>query len=198
MNSSLRKLKVGNLVGFRETFRWRSNTISRHNPGETFWIVQTSLHKEKFLLFLKYKMLLDQAHAIEQQCLLDLPMTLRDNLFIDSLLAKRRNNVPLEILWPRIITLSQLYGLPALTPQVYKEWSGRFPYCVEEFDRPARKPKKYSGYVRNPSSVGSKRRLPRQELIPEDSVEEYVRDVSFLEYLTVGVLKGRSVSFATS
>jgi hypothetical protein len=140
-------------------------------------------------------MIYQEAHIVEQRCLLDSPFALGDELFVNMLIAYRRNNVPVELLLKRGKYLAQLYELPWLSEETYRMWDKQQSYHIQEFDSPTRKPKKYSGYVRNSSAVGSKRGRPRIELIPSFNVEEYDRDIDFLEFLTVGELMGRSVSF---
>jgi hypothetical protein len=119
---------------------------------------------------------------------------LRDQVFIDSLLANKINKVPLDTLIIRLDYLVQKFGIPFLEFKTYREYSKRFEYKIREIDSPLRKPKKYSGWVKNSSSVGSKRFGPRREPIPSFNVKEIVHDLSFLEFLTVGELMGRSVS----
>jgi len=196
MSTSPREFRLGKpLVGPRRTLRWASSTVSKNNPGKTFWVIETLLRKGKLLAFLKERLLRGEASQIEIQCILDEPGTLRDQLFYNSLLAKNNLGVPLDILRPRMKTLSSVFGLISpLSESKYQEWLKRFPILIREYDNPTRPPKKFSGYVRNASSVGSKRRTPRAELLTEDTLEEYFSEFNFLEYLAVGELMGRSVT----
>jgi len=189
MNSSLRQFVNNWSSGPRRTLRWGSNTVSRYNSGKTFWIVETKLRKETFIRLLRTKYLWGLAKPIEVQALLDEPSSLRNTIFTDSLLAKQINKVPLVKLWPRIGYLHSLGKVSFMSTKAF-ECIVNFPYRITEYDIPIRPPKKYSGYVRNPSAVGAKRRIQRQPEIPEKVVEEYVQECSFLEFLTVGDLLG--------
>jgi len=184
----------GNIVGPHRTLRWGSSTLPLNEIGKTFWSIETPLRKEKFLLLMKMKFLENDLCPILTQCLLDEPSSLRDELFVSSAIAARKNNVPLDKLWPRIEFIADLLNKPQFKKIILKQWENRFPYRVREYDVPTRKPKKFSGYVRNSSSVGSKRRLPRMEPDPETLQWDSGEKLDVLTFLTVGELKGHSVS----
>jgi hypothetical protein len=139
---------------------------------------------------------MEETDAIELRCLLDEPSVLRDQLFIDILISRKQ--VSLQLLLKRIAYLKQLFPINFIDLKTYRQYEKQFVYRIREIDIPTRKPKKYSGWVRNSSAVGSKRSGPRRELIPSFNVEENVQDFSFLEFLTVGELMGRSVSLKHS
>jgi len=192
MSSSLRQFVNGKFAGPRRTLRWGSTTISTYNPGKTSWVIETRLRRSTFLRLLKTKELWDLNTPLETQALLDEPGTLRDVLFTDSLIAKRRFGTELGILWPRIEYLQILGNVSFFSPRGLNNVKGQT-FRITEYDNPIRPPKKYSGYVRNPSSVGSKRRLPRQILDIEEAFEEYADETSFLEFLTVGRILGTTL-----
>lgn len=194
--TSLAVLRNGQIKGPRHELHWWSSTPSKMNPGQTFWFVTSRNSKDKFLLLLKYKELVGEIEKVEQRCLFDQLGTLRDELFLASLTAHRVNNVPLKSLLGRVEFLAKLYDLPFLTSKDYQAQKGQ-PYEIREIDLPTRRPKKYSGWVRNSSAVGSKRSGPKIEPDVKFGFEEYVREFNFLEFLTVGELMGRSVSFST-
>jgi len=130
----------------------------------------------------------------EQRYLFDNFEVLRDQVFIDSLIANKVNKVPLKLLKTRLDYLVQKFGINFLESNTYEKYKTQFVYKIREIDSPSRKPKKYSGWVKNSSSVGSKRQGPRREPIPGFNVKEIVRESSYLEFLTVGELMGRPVS----
>jgi len=188
--TSLRSVGLVPTKGALHVLRWESTTATKYNSGNTIWIVESPWRKQKFLGFMRTKMLFDLCSPLEMQMLLDEPSSLRDTLFIDSLLAKKQFKVPLGILWPRIGQLHSL-GYESFVSQInLNDFQKRFVYRITEFDKSNRPPKKYSGYVRNSSAVGSKRGLPRREPIPAISVTEYADKINFLEFLTVGRFLG--------
>jgi hypothetical protein len=190
MSSSLRSVGSVPTKGSLHVLRWGSSTNSKYKSGKTSWVIESPWRKQTFLHFMKTKYLWGLATPMEAQMLLDEPGSLRDTLFLQSLLAKEENRVPLSILWPRIGILDQLGYKSFINFKVFDDLERRFVFRVTEYDHRLRPPKKYSGYVRSPSGVGSKRGLPRREPVPAISVEEYALESDFLGFLTVGSFMG--------
>lgn len=189
----LSKFERGNYLGGGfYTHRWRSSTSPKYNPGISYWIVNSRLKKHKFIRFLQMRVLFEETSEVEQRCLYDAPGVLNDNLFISALRAKI-TGVNLNILSIRLNSLSLLTGLPRLDLPLLRTWEKICVYSIQEFSRAIRKPKKYSGYVRSPSSVGSRRTTKRT--LPDPEIVEWssVKEIDFLSALTVGEFHGESL-----
>lgn len=117
--------------------------------------------------------------------MLDAPGVLRDDLFIDALRAWK-TDVPKKILWQRLATLQRLLLRPQWEPNLYYTYNGSIAYEMVEARSPIRKSKKFSGYVRNSSSVGSKKRSASFDLEPENFEWTDIVVYDFYSYLTVG------------
>jgi len=193
MEYLLREFVKGPFAGPRRTMRWSSSTKSKHHSGKTFWSIESRFRKFKFLQYLQMRVLYGKAEIDEIRCLVDGISFQKERLFFDALRASQ-SGIPVQLLSQRLASLSQLLGLPRLDKHLFDTWKNCV-YRLREFDVPIRPPKKYSGYVRSPSSVGSKRRLLRQDLIAETVEWNISEELDYYEFLTVGELRGRSVSF---
>jgi len=131
------------------------------------------------------KVLLGEANAIERNCCYDAPGTLEDDLFIDALRAWK-TDVPKRILWQRLQQIQRLLARQEWSQNLYYTYEGIMAYEIEEVRLSIRKVKKYSGYVRNSSAVGSKRKSNLS--IPEPERFEWNSDVNlnYYHFLTVG------------
>lgn len=123
----------------------------------------------------------------EQRLLFDAPGVLRDDLFL-ALLRAKNSTVPKNILEARLQQLQRLQGQPIWEMNLLRTFDGVLSYEISEILKPIRKGKKYSGYVRNSSAVGSKRGFGQARPEPEtfEWTTEYTID--YYEYLTVGRL----------
>lgn len=175
---------VKKLGPFR-THKWKSSNTSPNTLTETFWNVKTQFRKFNFIQYLKLKVLLGEANLLETRLCYDAPGVLQDNLYCDALRAWR-TDVPKHILWQRLQALQRLEGLPEWHSNLLNTWNGVIRYEIEEIRCSIRKVKKYSGYVRNSSSVGSKR--GSQTYRPEPESFEWTTNVEkdYYQFLTVG------------
>jgi len=126
------------------------------------------------------KSLMNLCTSIEYRLLLDWPGVLEDNLFIDALRAKREG-VQLETLFQRIRWVQELDDIDPWGINLYFTLDGVIRYHILEERKTIRPVKKYSGYVRNSSAVGSKRKS--QFVRPEAESFEWVEDVK-IDYYT--------------
>jgi len=174
------------LRGFRE-YRWRSSTIPSNNRVETFWVIRTNLRKEKFLMYMKMKLLIEGLPEDELQLLVDAPGVLNDNLFLAALRAKR-SGVSLEVLEQRLERLFNL-GLSLLIFNInlYYTLKGTARFSMFLAEKPIGKTKRFSGYVRNSSAVGSKRQS-RSNVVPEHFQWSFNVEYDYYSFLSVGEL----------
>lgn len=172
------------LKSFR-TLKWRSSNKPKNESSETFWVVRTQFRRQKFLQYLQMKRLLDLCSDFELRCLYDVPGVLEDNLYLDALRAWK-TDVPKDILWQRLQVIQRFLQRPEWSPNLFYTYDGTICYEMMETLRPIRKVKKYSGYVRNSSSVGSKRnsRLSLHE--PESFEWNSNVEIDYYSFLTVG------------
>ena len=172
-------------VDYFRTHKWKSSNNLPNTLTETFWNIRTPQRKFTFIEYLKLKVLTGQADYVEARCIYDAPGVLKDDLFIDALRAWK-TDVPRSILWQRMQSLQRLIGRPVWSLNLYYTYNKCFVYEIEEIRRSIRKVKKYSGYVRNSSAVGSKKKstisIPEPESFEWNSNVEY----DFYHFLTVG------------
>lgn len=180
----LQSVSAKNVRHFR-THRWKSSNIQPNTLTETFWNSRTPFRKFTFIKYLQIKVLLGYANLIETRCCYDAPGVLEDDLFIDALRAWK-TDVPRNILWQRLQLLQRLEGQPEWSENLYYTLDNCISYEIEEHRYSIRKVKKYSGYVRNSSAVGSKR--GSKIFMPEPESFEWTTNVEkdYYHFLTVG------------
>jgi len=157
--------------------------------NETFWIIRTNFRKDKFLMYKKLECLIEGLSVDELQMLADAPGVLNDRLFISALRAKR-TNMELNVLLDR---LQILFNLRLTNYQydlnLFYTYKGTISLQIELTERSIGKFKKFSGYVRNSSAVGSKRNSGLNRREPEDFQWNSNEEVDYFYFLTVGELK---------
>jgi hypothetical protein len=180
------KSRFGKEIKFlKHTHKWGSSSNPLTNPGKTFWIVNSNFRKHHFLQYLKMKYLFGSLNDIEMRCLFDAPGVLKDDLFVSARRAQL-SGTDNKTLGNRLCSISLMLNKPRIDLYLYKQW-GFCEYQLLEFSKPIRKPKKYSGYVRSPSSVGSKRRI-NSDLDPGIFEWSPVVQIDYYHALTVGDL----------
>lgn len=186
MLTILEQSERGKLRGYR-THKWQSSNILSNTLTETFWSVRTNFRKFTFIEYLQMKELLIGLPKIEQRCLFDAPGVMTDDLFVAALKAKTLG-VDHNTLWQRLGRLQRLLGHRTWVPNLVYTLDNCVNYEIEEQRRSIRKVKKYSGYVRNSSAVGSKRKTSIVRPDPESF--EWCSDVEidYFNYLSVGEL----------
>jgi hypothetical protein len=120
-------------------------------------------------------------------CLFDSPGSLQDELFVSLLLAKEIVSDE-DLLVERLNFLRKLKNLRPWSRNLLSTLDGVLKFRLLEQRNPIRKVPKYSGYVRNSSAVGSKRKSSFQKPDPETSEWTNIVDIDFLHFLTVGEL----------
>lgn len=172
------------LRSFR-TLTWRSSNRPKNLSTETFWVVRTPFRRQKFFQYLQMKRLLDLCSDFELRCLYDVPGVLEDNLYIDALRAWT-TDVPKDILWQRLQLMQRFLLRPEWSPNLFYTYEGTICYEMMEIQRSIRKVKKFSGYVRNSSSVGSKKSSRISLPIPESFEWNSNEEIDYYHFLTVG------------
>lgn len=180
LEQSVSKRKLRN---FR-TIHWSSSNNLPNTLTKTFWEIRSNFRKFTFIKYLQIKALSGSISLTEYRCLLDAPGVLQDDLFIDALRAWK-TDVPKNILWHRLATLQRLLLRPEWSQNLYYTLDNSITYEMYEARSPIRKGKKYSGYIRNLSQVGSKRKTGFH---PEPESFEWNTnvDIDYYQYLTVG------------
>jgi hypothetical protein len=146
-----------------------------------------------FIEYLKLKYFFGKMPSeTEVRCLFDAPGILQDNLYL-SLLMARESGVPLDTLMQRVVFLQQLLRRKPWNKNLFDTYNGCVKYELFEVRRPIRKVKKYSGYVRNPSSVGSKRSNLTTKHDPETFEWDSFEELDYYGFLTVGKFSGSAL-----
>lgn len=197
LEQSVSKRKVRN---FR-TITWGSSNNLANTLTKTFWETRTNFRKYTFIEYLQMRCLAGDCNFTEYRCMLDAPGVLRDNLFIDALRAWK-TDVPKNILWQRLAALQRLLQRQQWSLNLYYTYNGCVTYELVEARSPIRKSSKYSGYVRNSSQVGSKRRSSSNRPEPESFEWNTNGEIDYYRFLTVGDfdsgLPGTSIITLTS
>lgn len=144
-------------ITFFRDLRWKSSTSPKDKKSETFWRVRTNLRKVTFIQYMKMKAIYQGLPEDELQLLLDIPGVLEDDLFV-SVLRTRNNGKSLKDLDEKLELLFKL-GLidDQISSNLFYTIEGTIAYQIFVDEQAIRKFKKFSGYVRNSSSVGSKK-----------------------------------------
>lgn len=174
----------GILKNFRE-HRWMSSNNLPDTATKTFWIIRTPQRKFTFIEYMKLKFFFDFPSEVEWRCMVDAPGFLSDNLFISAIIAKRQVEDK-ELLLHRLNILQKLIGRKIWNENQFFTLNGVMKFSIEEIRKSIRPADKYSGYVRNSSSVGSK--SSNKIFVPEPETPEWIdtKEIDFLEFLTVG------------
>jgi len=178
-----------NLKGLRNfrNITWGSSNNIPNSRTKTFWNIQTNFRKFKFIEWLKLDSFFrEDRFSMKFRCLMDSPGILGDDLFVSSLLAKEIVSDQ-ELLLNRLNFLRSLENLRPWSRNLLSTLDGVIKFRISERRIPIRKGPKYSGYVRNPSAVGSKFHKPRN-FEPETVEWINIEDINFLHFLTVGEL----------
>lgn len=175
-----------NLKAFR-TLRWTSSNNLPDTATKTFWSINTLQRKFVFIEYMKMKMFFGNLSVFEYRCLMDAPGVLTDDLFIESLIASRQMEDK-ELLLQRLNILQRILNRQPWNFNLYYTLSGVTHFTMQECRKTIRKADKYSGYVRNSSSVGSKNSKRGSFLEPETFEWDNNEQIDFLRFLTVGEL----------
>lgn len=167
------------------TFTWKSSNNPANTLTKTFWEVRTNVRKHTFIRYMQMRKLLNQCNYTEYRALLDAPGVLKDDLFIDVLRAWM-TDVPKKTLWQRLAALQRWLQREQWSTNLYYTLDNVIVYELVEARSPIRKVKKYSGYIRNSSQVGSKRRSTSSRPDPESFEWNTNGEIDYYLFLTVG------------
>lgn len=167
--------------------QWRSSNNTANSLTETFWSVRTNFRLFTFVEYWKMKMFLFDLPVDEQRMIFDAPGVLNDKLFFEAMLAKR-SGIEESLLLQRVNNLQKLLGRDIWSFHLFNTKTGVIRYEIQELRRSIRQAKKYSGYVRNSSSVGSKRGFGTVKSDPETfEWNPLIEEIDYYRYLTVGL-----------
>jgi len=177
---------VRKLSNFRN-LTWRSSKQVADTPTETLWKVRTNFRLQTFTEYFKMKHYFIGLSVNEQRMLFDAPGVLRDDLFL-ALLRAKETGISERILTARLASLQRLLGKRQWEMNLLSTFDGVLSYEITEILKPIRKGQKYSGYVRNSSSVGSKRGFGNPKPEPETFEWNTESTIDYFAYLSVGQL----------
>lgn len=187
------------------TFSWRSSSERTTPLAEMFWNIESNVRKQKFLECMKLKHLLIGLSVLELQMLVDEPSLLRDQMYLACLreIALSSTNVDnLEqrrILVARLQRLRSMLGLPYWNLNLLNTYLGNLSYSIVLSEQPIHRTKKYSGYVRTPSAVGSKSsRKIFQDLPLEIFDPTLVEVIDYTSYFSSGELDFSTLGYSES
>lgn len=166
---------------------WRSSKQIADTPTETIWKVATNFRLMTFIKYLKMKHFYIGLPMNLQRLMFDFPAVLRDDQYL-ALLQAKNMNVPMDILEQRLQQLQRLLGQPIWEMNLLRTFDGVLSYEINEILKPIRKGKKYTGYVRNSSVVGSKRGFGKPKPEPETFEWNTESTIDYLTYFSVGQL----------
>jgi len=126
-------------------------------------------------------------NEVELMCSYDAPGVLSDELFISALRAKQQQIYDKKTQLQRLQLVQESLGIPKYSLNLYYTYDKVVNYEILETRSTIRKVKKYSGYVRNSSSVGSKRSSGSSKPEPESFEWTYNEKFDYFEFLSVGV-----------
>ena len=167
--------------------QWRSSKQAADTPTETIWKVRTNFRLSTFVEYLKMKHFYEGLPVNLQRCLYDAPGVLGDDLYL-ALLRAKTLELPLDVLEARLQSLQRLLGRSTWEMNLLRTFNGVLSYEINEILKPIRKGKKYTGYVRNSSSVGSKRGFGKSKPEPETFEWNTESTIDYFAYLSVGQL----------
>jgi len=187
----LTQLRLGRKKGyFKFSFRWKSSLVSPElQKEESFWFVSSNVKETSLLKFLKLKLFLStETHIQVLRLLSDHPKVLNDQVFVTLFKHKMQNNLDILTILERYEGFCQVFGKANFyKKELLKQWENNIGILAQEAFIPIRPFKPYSGYVRNSSSVGSKRKSNFLFLESEVEEMEISNENDFLdEAITVG------------
>jgi len=171
-------------------YRWSSSNQQPNSTTKTFWELRSSVRLATFLNSKKLELFLKGLPNFELRGLIDAPGFFKDHLFLELLQALAslqncsENSIdPKEDLLQRLHPVQSLLGMSIWSENLLNTYKGVLRYELSEIRQPIRKVKKFSGWVRNSSAVGSKRRTGSLDLDPEITKDIFVVEkIDFFHY----------------
>lgn len=160
--SSLRDLSTGPI----RSYRWRASNQQPDSRTETFWVLNTNVRLSRFLECKQLELFLQGLPEHEASSVFDAPGVMSSRIFIDLLRAKsslrsiqNQKDFVLQstTLLQRLQGLQSMLGRTCWNENLLYTYLGNLKYEIALVRVPIRKVRKFSGWVRNASAVGSKR-----------------------------------------
>jgi len=170
------------------SYVWRSSFKSTNKSEESFVALRTNVRLSRFLEFKKLEFILMGFQEEEElQNLFDSPGFFSDSLFLNLMeafasLDEVKEEESNEVM-NRFNSIRLLLGKPRWDFNLYFTYLGNIRYEWNIVMRPIRPFKKYSGYVKSPSTVGSKRRTEILEVSAETADLTLFEKRSFTSFL---------------
>lgn len=163
------------------TIKWKaSSTNSEITRKESFWHVRSTFAEEALLNFLRLKYFWNELTDQETILAFDNPRFLKSiefNVLLTVLASTEYSRTEISEASNKV---SRILGRKSkFSKSLLPQWENNIFLVAERTERPIRPSKKYSGWVRNSSSVGSKRQAkffipePLFEEFPEEHFDEY-------------------------
>jgi len=138
---------------------------------------------------MKLKLLFEGLTVAEYQMIIDSPGFFGDSIFFSALRALRNNVVSPETLGKRYNILYQLgYSKEQLSLNLLYTLKGVVNYDTSLETFSVQRAKKFSGYVRNSSAVGSKRKSKTTQIEPEITDWNNAMNIDYYHFFSVGEL----------
>lgn len=187
-------------------FTFKLDSISTNTEirrSKTLWYIESNSKRETLLKYFRLRFLLFKNILSERELLLFFSFNEFFSIDLYSiLLLEEREKIPLEVLLIRYERWCALRSKQNdLRRELLLQLENNVICFVTEAEASIGFFKKYSGYVRNSSSVGSKKSQPKTELhlnIEYSDENELEENIQLLNFLTVGKLltdSGHEIKF---
>lgn len=164
-----------------------SSTSPSNELSRSFWRIESNVKVSTFLLYKKLEWVFGVLSDADKQMLIDSPGFFKDDMFLDALRALSNNVTDLERLEDDFALLNLLgYNDTNFSPNLLYTLRGVVQYRTVLDTVSVRQAKKFSGYVRNSSSVGSKRMNKGSKPEPERSEWTIPSVFNFYHFFSVG------------
>lgn len=179
INRQLRfgKGKKGNFFTSTWSASLSSTEITR---SETFWHVRSNVRNVALLKFLRLKFFWKELSEEEQYFAFSAPRFLDDTEFNVLLVLLVTTELGQKEIARRFeLACKVLNRRSNFRPELIKQWESNILLTADRGERPIRPHKAFSGWIRNASSVGSKKKNtlsipePLSEVLFEDKFDEY-------------------------
>lgn len=192
------QLKMGELrLRSFKVLTWKAfSPSSELIRSESFWHVKSSVTLDVLLKFLRLKYFWGELNSREIELLFSHPKVLDDVQFNVLLAVQATTELDKSTIIRRLdIALNFLSLKSSFRKELVQQWAGVVTFVADLETRSIRPHKRYSGWVRNSSSVGSKRlsNISIPEPLSEEFTDQMFDEYEFLyEFITVGSIETRS------
>lgn len=166
-----------------------SSEITR---SEAFWHVQSNVRNEVMLKYLRLKWFWKNFQPGEEEFIFSNPSFLKDMEFNVLLALLTNTELSREEISGRMERALSIFGKKSnFSKALLSQWNNHISIIADLSSRTIRPHKAFSGWVRNASSVGSKKNRPSiPEPIAEDMPEMLFDEYNFLyELISVGSIE---------